>query len=62
MSERILMPASKDFLIMSEGELKSMWVAWYPDGSGDFANKHICSLIEALATSRGFDITSWESY
>jgi hypothetical protein len=54
------MPASSDFLVMTEEELKSMWNAWYPGGSGPLGEmRRICSLIEAVAMLRGFDIQKW---
>lgn len=60
MVKRTLMPASSDFITMSEEELKAMWLAWYPAGSGPLgAMRHICSLIEAIALMRGFDIQKW---
>jgi len=58
--KRTLMPASSDFLVMTEEELKAMWLAWYPAGSGPLsAMRQICSLLEAVATLRGFDIQKW---
>ena len=58
--KRTLMPAPSDFLVMTEEELKAMWVAWYPGGSGPLsAMRNICSLIEAIATLRGIDIQKW---
>ena len=48
------------YLNMSEEELKQNWNAWYPGGSGPLgAMRTICSLIEAVAHSRGFDVSKW---
>lgn len=50
------------FLSMSEEDLKSYYFSWYPGGSGPTgAMRVICSLIEAVAKQRGFDVTKWES-
>lgn len=49
------------FLAMDEETLKSHYFSWYPGGSGPIgAMRSICSLIEALAKLRGFDVSSWE--
>ena len=48
------------FLTMDEEILKSYYFSWYPGGSGPIrAMRTICSLIEAIATLRGFDVTKW---
>ncbi len=44
----------------SEDQLKSLWKAWYPGGSGPLgAMRQICVLIESIAYLRGFDVTKW---
>lgn len=49
-----------DYMIMTESELKAMWLIWYPEGSGPtHAMRQICKLIEAIAMLRGFDISKW---
>ena len=48
------------YLTMSEEQLKSIYWSWYPGGSGPIgAMRTICSLIEAVAKSRGFNVDTW---
>ena len=48
------------YLTMSEEQLKSIYWSWYPGGSGPIgAMRTICSLIEAVAKFRGFDVNKW---
>ena len=52
---------SLKFLTMDEETLKDHYYAWYPGGSGPIgAMRTICSLIEAVAKLRGFDVTKWD--
>ena len=58
--ERPLVHAFQDFSTMPEETLFHLWVYWYPGGSGPLvAMKTICSLIETVATLRGFDTSKW---
>ena len=48
------------YVDMSEDQLKSLWKAWYPIGSGPLsAMRSICALIESIAHMRGFDVSKW---
>lgn len=49
------------YATLSEEDLKSLWLSWYPGGSGPLsAMREICRLIEAVAHLRGFDVTKWQ--
>ena len=44
----------------SEDQLFGLWKAWYPAGSGPLgAMNTICTLIENIASLRGFDVSKW---
>lgn len=51
---------SLSYVDASEEQLKALWLAWYPGGSGPLgAMKTICGLIESIAHMRGFDVSKW---
>lgn len=55
-----LVDPSLKFMTMSEEDLKYWYFSWYPGGSGPIgAMRTICSLIEAIAKMRGFDVSKW---
>jgi hypothetical protein len=48
------------YVDMTEDELKSLWKAYYPAGSGPLgAMRTICALVESIAQMRGFDVSKW---
>lgn len=48
------------YLTMPEDQLASIYWSWYPGGSGPIgAMRQICSLIEAIAKLRGFNVDEW---
>ena len=51
---------SMSYVDMSEEQMKALWLAWYPAGSGPLgAMKTICALLESIAHMRGFDPSQW---
>lgn len=61
MRQYSIVDPSRQFVDMTEEELKDQWKSWYPGGSGPLsAMRVICALIEAVAHLRGFDITKWK--
>lgn len=44
----------------SEEQLKQLWLAYYPSGSGPLGiMRTVCALIESIAHMRGFNPENW---
>ena len=60
MSKRKLVDPSLAYIDLDEQQLKSLWNAYYPAGSGPLGvMRTVCALIESLAHLRGFDVSKW---
>ena len=58
--QRPLIDPSLTYIDATEDHLYSLWIAWYPGGSGPLgAMKTICALVESMATQKGYDISKW---
>ena len=48
------------YIDMTEDQMKSMWVAYYPSANYAIgAMRTICALLESIAHLRGFDTSKW---
>lgn len=52
---------SQTYSDMNEEDLKGLWRAYYPAGSGPLGvMKTVCGLIEEIARNKGYNPTDWE--
>ena len=60
MSRKLTLKDKNTYLNMTEEELKDLWIAYYPSGSGPLSTmRQICVLIETVARMRNFDVDKW---